>query len=64
MKYSIKTFEKSIYLEICTYTVEANSKEEAEQKVKDLEYLDSEIKEQYYESGELEDIVEIVEMKE
>jgi len=59
MKYIVTTNEKSTYLEVYRYCVEAESEEEAESKVRNLDYEDSELIEQYFESGELEEITDI-----
>lgn len=62
MEYIVKTHETTTYLETYRYTVEAESEEEAENKVRNLDYDDAELIEQYYESGNLDEVVNIEEV--
>lgn len=62
MEYIVETHETTTYLETYKYTVEAESEEEAENKVRNLDYDDMELVEQYYESGKLDEIVTIEEV--
>jgi hypothetical protein len=61
MKYIVTTYEKNTYLETYKYYVEAESEKEAEDKIFDLDYDDNELVEQYYDSGEIEEVVKIEE---
>jgi len=62
MKYIVETNETNTYLETYKYIVEAESEEEAENKVRDSDYDDAELIEQNYESGNLDEIVNIEEV--